>query len=200
MQRVLLCCLLTVLLYSAWYHLSVQFCLARVKRLWCSQARKVWELLMRVTSLACECYVHTSFMMLRRSVCGQRWRGAGCFLLSKNGVLRRKRIICFVLYSILFIFSFAASPLPAVDVWFSVNLLHYWPTNLCLETWGNFVPVLQVSLDLSWVNKKNCCQCWDWNPVVTCGLLLTFYHLLAQRESQIIFFPFVFHGSKNKVH
>lgn len=25
--------------------------------------------------------------MLRRSVCGLGWRGAGCFLLSKNGIL-----------------------------------------------------------------------------------------------------------------
>lgn len=120
----------------------------------------------------------------------------GAFSSARMGSYTEKEL--FVLYSILFIFSFAAFQLPAVDVWFSVNVLHCWPTNLYLETWGNFVPILQVSLDLSWVNKKNCCQCWDWNPVVTWGLLLTFYHLLAQRGSQIIFFLLFFTGVRTK--
>lgn len=62
-------------------------------------------------------------------------------------------------------------------------------------TWGSCVPILQVSVDLSRVNKKNCCQSWDWNPAVTSGsLLLTFYHLQTQAGSQMIFFLSLLRG------
>lgn len=123
MQRVLLCCLLTVLLYSAWYHLSIQFCLARVKRLRCSQARKVWELLMRVTPLACECCVHTSFMMLRRSVLVSDGEVLGAFSSARMGSYAEKEL--FVLYCIQFYLYSVLQPPSCLLLMFDFQLTCY---------------------------------------------------------------------------
>lgn len=128
--------------------------------------------------------------MLRRSEHGLGWRGAGCFLLIKNGILHGT-IIC--------IYIQLCNLLAAWCHLTVIILLYYCPANLSPVTWRCCVPVLQVSVDLSRVNKKNCFQSWDWSPIITSRpLLLTFYHLQTQAESQMDFFLSLLKGTRTK--